>query len=570
MKEYVGLSNEEVIKNRKLYGKNEIEKGKGNNLLSIIISSLGDPIIRILLIALAVKTFFFLQSFDWFETIGILITIIMASFISSISEYGSEKAFNMLLEESSRLKCICIRNNVKQEIFINELVKDDIVCIESGNKVPADGVLIDGLIGVDESSLNGETKEKKIGYNDQVLKGSIVLSGKGIMKVNAVGNNTFYGKLAEELKETSPSSPLKKRLVELAKIISVIGYIGSFIIFISYLLLNGFTLENIIYALTLSVTIIIVCVPEGLPMMVALVLSSNMKKMLKDNVLVRKLMGIETAGSINILFTDKTGTLTNGRLEVNSFISGGLKKYDYSQLIKSPLSKIVKISCTMNNASSFVKDKVVGGNITDQAILSFIKKNNINYPVINEIPFDSKNKYSIVQIDNGKRINLVKGAPEILLNYCRSYYNDMAIKEKLNINDIINIKKYIKGECEKGSRVIALVTNTNLEINNLINSCLVGFLIISDEIRNNVKESLKMADEAGIDVVMLTGDNIDTACSVAKELNMLNNDSIVLTSEELNNMSDEEIKKDIGKIKVIARMLPNDKSRLVRICQEMD
>lgn len=429
MREYSGLTDEEVIQNRKLYGSNKIEKGSSNSLFKIVISSLGDPIIRILLIALAIKTFFFLRNFDWFETIGILITIIMASFISSVSEYGSEKAFHMLLEEASRLKCLCIRNKEKKEIYINELVKDDIVYLESGCKIPADGILIDGLIGVDESSLNGETKERRVGYEEQILKGSIIVSGKGIMRVTSVGKNTFYGKLAEELKDSSPNSPLKLRLLGLAKTISIIGYVGAAIIFISYLFLNGFNMENIIYALTLAVTIIIVCVPEGLPMMVTLVLSSNMKKMLKDNVLVRKLMGIETAGSLNILFTDKTGTLTNGKLEVTNFLSANLKKYDYQELIKSPLSKIVKVSCTVNNDSSYVDDKIVGGNITDQAILSFIKRNNINYPIIKEIPFDSKNKYSVVQIEDKERINLIKGAPEILLKYCRYYYNEMEKKK---------------------------------------------------------------------------------------------------------------------------------------------
>lgn len=570
MKKYSGLSDDEVIKNRKLYGSNEIKKDNSNSLIKIIISSFGDPIIRILLIALAVKTFFFLQNFDWFETIGILITIAMASFISSISEYGSEKAFNILLEDSLKLKCLCLRNGLKREINIGELVKDDIVFLESGDRVPADGSLIEGKIGVDESSLNGETRERKVFYGDNLLKGAVVLSGKGVMHVSAVGVNTFYGKLTEELKDKDPESPLKKRLLGLAKIISVIGYIGAFLIFISYLFLNGLNIENVIYALTLSVTIIIVCVPEGLPMMVTLVLSSNMKKMLKDNVLVRKLMGIETAGSLNILFTDKTGTLTKGELEVTNFVSGDLKKYNYKELIKSSLSKIVKISCTLNNSSFFEDDKVVGGNITDQAILKFIKKNNLNYPKLDEIPFDSKNKYSVTQIEDNDRINLVKGAPEILLKYCRTYYNDMLKKDVLTINNLLNINKYIKKECENGSRIICLMSNTNRDLDNFNNSTLIGFLLIKDEIRENVKESLEMVKDASIDVVMLTGDNKETATCIAKELNMLDEKSIVLTSQELNLMSDEEVKKNIKNIKVIARMLPSDKSRLIRICREMD
>lgn len=571
MKKYIGLNDDEVIKNRKKYGSNEITKNNSNSLFKIIISSFGDPIIRILLIALAVKTFFFMQNFDWFETIGILITIAMASFISSISEYGSEKAFNMLLADSQKIKNLCLRNNQKIEINSTELVKDDIVFLEAGDRVPADGILLEGKIGVDESSLNGETKEQEIYPNDKILKGSVVLSGKGIFKIMAVGVNTFYGKLTEELKEKSPNSPLKLRLLGLAKIISKIGYAGAFLIFISYLVLNGFNIENIIYALTLSVTIIIVCVPEGLPMMVTLVLSSNMKKMLKDKVLVRKLMGIETAGSLNILFTDKTGTLTKGELEVTNFLSANLKKYNYQDLIKSSLSKIVKISCTMNNSSSFENDNIIGGNITDKAILKFIKKNNLAYEKISEIPFNSKNKYSVTTIkDKNERINLVKGAPEVLLNNCHSYYTETMQKEKLNLNDIVKINKYIKSECEKGTRVIALITNTNIEMNNFNNSCLIGFLLIRDEIRENVKESIDLVKSASINVVMLTGDNKDTAISVANQLNLLDNNSLVLTHKELNLMSDDELKSKIKNIKVIARMLPSDKSRLVRICQEIN
>lgn len=570
MKKYIGLSDEEVLENRKKYGSNEVVRGNNNSLIKIVISSLGDPIIRILLIALAIKTFFFMQNFDWFETIGILITIAMASFISSVSEYGSEKAFNMLLEDSLKLKCLCIRNGKKIEVNVSELVKEDIVCLESGDKIPADGVILEGEVGVDESSLNGEAREKSKKYDDKVLKGSVVLSGKGIMKVEEVGINTFYGKLTEELKEKSPNSPLKLRLLGLAKTISKIGYVGAFLVFITYLFLNGFNIENAIYALTLAVTIIIVCVPEGLPMMVTLVLSSNMKKMLKDNVLVRKLMGIETAGSLNVLFTDKTGTLTNGEFEVTKFVSGSLKEYSYNDLIKSSLSKIVKISCTLNNSSAFEEDNIIGGNITDKAILKFIKKNNLSYPKISEIPFNSQNKYAVTTIQDKERVNLVKGAPEVLLNYCRNYYTDMMKKERLTVNDVIKINKYLKQECEKGNRIILLATNTNMDMNNFNNSCLVGFLKLKDEIRENVKESIKLVKDASINVIMLTGDNKETAVSIARELELFDDDSIALTSRELNLLSDEEVKQKFPKIKVIARMLPHDKSRLVRLCEEMD
>jgi len=570
MNKYNGLNDDEVLENRKKYGSNEIIVGPKNSLFKIIISSLGDPIIRILLIALAIKLFFFMKNFDWFENIGIIITILIASFISSASEYGSEKAFNLLLNESQKLKCIVKRNSKKSEIYVNDLVYDDIVYLESGDKVPADGIIISGTISLDESSLNGEASEVSKQTNDDILKGSVVVNGKAVMRVTAVGVNTFYGKLTEELKEKTPNSPLKLRLLGLAKFISKIGYMGAFITFISYLILNGFNISNAIYALTLAVTIIIVCVPEGLPMMVTLVLSSNMKKMLKDNVLVRKLMGIETSGSLNVLFCDKTGTLTKGELEVTNFVSGNLKEYSYQDLIKSSLSKIVKISCTMNNSSVYEDNNIIGGNLTDKAILKFIKKNNLNYSKIDEIPFNSKNKYSVVKIQDKEKINLVKGAPEMLLKCCKTYYTENNSKERIGVNELIGINKYLKKQAELGKRIIALVTNTNNDMHNFHNSCLVGFLLIKDEIRENVKESLELVRNAGINVIMLTGDNKETATSIANELNMLDSKSIILTSQELNLLSDDELKKKIKNIKVISRMLPSDKSRLVRICQDMD
>ncbi len=562
-----GLTKDEVLINRKEYGDNSIGEYKKNSFIKLVINSLGDPIIRILLIALAVKTIFLFQSFDWYETIGILIAILAASFISSISEYGSDKAFKSLLEESSKINCKVKRNNKKVEIPINDVVKGDIVYLESGDMVVADGIIISGSIGVDESSLNGESKVVEKTIDKEVLRGSVVMNGEAIMEVSNVGVHTFYGKMAAELKVEQPISPLKRRLINLAKMISVIGYIGAALIFLIHIFLYGFNIDNIIRALTLSVTIIIVCVPEGLPMMLTLVLSSNMKRMLKDNVLVRKLMGIETSGCINILFTDKTGTLTKGKLEVVKFTDGNLKEYTYSELIKSKLSRIVKISCTVNNSSSYDGNKIVGGNITDKAILQFIKQSNISFNKEKVIPFDSKNKYMVTTINDNGRLNLIKGAPEVLLKDTRYYYNELGKKDKL---DTIKLKKYIDSKASLGIRVIMLATSDNINPANMSNLTLVGLLLIKDDVRENVKEGIKLVKKAHINTVMLTGDNKNTALSIARELNIISSaDDVILTSDELNQMSDEELKKVIPKLKVIARMLPHDKSRLVRVCQEM-
>ena len=562
-----GLTDEQVRESRKKYGNNSIGEYKKNSFLRLIINSLGDPIIRILLIALAVKTFILFKNFDWYETIGILVAIFTASFISSISEYGSDKAFATLMEEISNIKCKVKRNNKKTEININDVVVDDIIVLESGDIIPADGKILNGNIGVDESSLNGESRVIEKLYDDELLRGSVVINGEAEMIVKKVGLNTFYGKMADELKIEQPTSPLKLRLISLAKTISIIGYIGAVAVFFSYLIINGFNLNNIIYGLTMAVTIIIVCVPEGLPMMLTLVLSSNMKRMMKDNVLVRKLMGIETSGCINILFTDKTGTLTKGKLEVTKFVDGNLKEYSYSELIQSNLSRIVKISCTVNNSSSFDGEKIVGGNITDKAILKYIKPNNISFYKEKVIPFDSNNKYMITTINDNGRVNLIKGAPDVLLRYVRYYYDGLNNKQRINIDKVSN---YIKKMSCDGNRIILLAISNNIDPNNLNNLVLVGFLLIKDDIRDNVKEGIRLVKKAHVNTVMLTGDNINTAMNIAKEIGLYEHGDVALTGEQLNNMSDEELKKIIPNLRVIARTLPHDKSRLVRVCQEMN
>jgi len=286
-----GLTEEQVIKSRKEYGDNKISSTKKESFLRLFIETLGDPIIKILLIALAIKTIFLFRDFDWFETIGIVIAIFVASFISTISEYGSEKAFDRLQEEASKIKCRIKRSGQITEVNIDDIVCGDIVLLASGDKVPGDGVLLNGSISVDESSLNGETKEaykepinivsKKIIDKNEIFRGTVIYSGEGEMLITKVGNNTYYGKLAEELKEKQPESPLKIRLRKLAQIISRLGYFGAVLVSISYLfsvvvISNGFNITKIIdtitnfplmfgyvlYALTLSVTIIVVAVPD--------------------------------------------------------------------------------------------------------------------------------------------------------------------------------------------------------------------------------------------------------------------------------------------------------------------
>ena len=591
-----GLSNEEVELNRKKYGTNSITNVKQKGFFKLLLESLGDPIIKILLIALAIKVVFLFQDSNYFETLGILIAIFLASFISTISEYGSEAAFRRLQEESSKILVKVLRNGKVVEIPIEEVVKNDCVVLQSGDRIPADGYLLKGELRVDESSLNGETKEAKkyppfnsnnLKDENKLYRGSVVYSGDAIMLVTEVGDKTLYGALASELAESAPISPLKLRLQGLAKFISRIGYCGAVLVTISYLfsvividnnfepdlIMNTLTdfrvmADHLIYALTLSVTIIVVAVPEGLPMMITLVLSSNMKRMLKNNVLVRRLVGIETAGSINVLLTDKTGTLTKGKLEVSEIITADNIHYKNINMIKLNKKYYEEIynSLYYNNESSFNDlGEVIGGNGTDKSCLKFlIEDKNIKRKILDKMPFDSKMKYSKVTLDNN--ITYIKGAIEKFLPNINYYLNKYG-EEKLLLNKKI-LTNMTDNLTKKGIRVLALCSSKQKE--NLNNLTFIGLVAIKDELRPEAKEGVSLIRSAGINMIMITGDAKETATSIATDVGLLDKEDMVITSTELSKISDEELKKILGNIKVVARALPTDKSRLVRILEEMN
>ena len=570
----MGLGKNEVLEQRKKYGSNVLTKTKKNSFLKLLLESFSDPIIKILLIALAIKIIFIFKSFDWFETLGILIAVFLASFISSLSEYGSEAAFIRLQEDSSKIEVKVIRDNKKQVIPIDDVVVKDIILLSSGDKIPADGVVMEGSINVDESALNGETKEvKKTSFKDsKVYRGSIVYNGHAKVKITEVGDNTVYGNISKELQEKSSDSPLKIKLRGLAKVISRIGYIGAILASLSYLFMeivvsNHYNLDlifktltnfyemadYIIYALTLSVTIIVVAVPEGLPMMITLVLSSNMKRMLKDNILVRKLVGIETSGSMNVLLTDKTGTLTKGKLEVIDYIN--YNNVSIKDVTKLP--ECVLLNLKYNNECFVSEDKIIGGNITDKAIAEFTK--NIKFSNIvtsNHEVFDSSKKYSSIKVNN---ITYIKGAAEVLIPKCSKYLD----KEENVLLNPSKITKDIKKHTSNGYRVIVLVKKEK-EIYTYL-----GLLRIKDEVRKETKSSLELIKQAGINTIMITGDSKETATSIAKEIGLVQSyTDIIIDSKEFSSLSDEEIKNIYSHLKVIARSMPKDKSRLVTILKE--
>ena len=579
-----GLKSDEVKKNRELYGSNTLEQGQKNTFLTLLLESLGDPIIKILLVVLGVKTIFLFQSFDWFETLGIVIAILLASIISTISEYGSEKSFEHLLEESSKIKCRVIRDGNLREVDIDDVVKNDVVVLGSGDKVCADGIIKEGNITIDESSFTGEKIDVIKAVESTVYRGSVVLKGSAKLLVSEVGKNTKYGQIAKELLDKTPESPLKMKLRELANIISKIGYTGALLVFFSYLfsvifVANNFNMSlimnmitspkiifgHIIYALTLAVTIIIVSVPEGLPMMVALVLSSNMKRMIKEKVLVRRMVGIETAGRIDTLLTDKTGTITKGCMEVVGIVlnDGEVLRSITDVKMHPKISNHILDNMYYNNEAFFSNGEIIGGNLTDKAILAFCSNHDKKDKIIKQDYFDSTKKYSSVILESDKYKTLIKGAPDLLLPKINEVYTKDGIREK-TYGD--NIKKLIKKYTSLGYRVIVLAEKSNY----LDTITFVSLVLLKDELNKSAKDATSMIKHAGVNIIMITGDALETATNIGKEIGLLTDDKdLVLTSRELSTMSDEIIKLMFDKIKVIARALPEDKSRLVRIAKEM-
>lgn len=594
-----GLKEDEVKESRKRYGSNSINEKNKNTFFNLFIETLGDPIIKILLIALAIKTIFLFRDFDYFETIGIVLAVLVASLISAISEYGSNKAFQRMQEESSRINVLVKRDGKTKEITIDEIVKNDILILATGNKVPADGILIKGKLSVDESSLNGETKEVYKEYIDnislateknRVYRGTTIYDGEALVLVTKIGMDTLYGKMAKVLTEEEDASPLKLRLTNLAKIISRIGYIAAILIAVAYLFSKIFIINNfnltiiretitlnkffslILEALTLAVSVLVMSVPEGLPMMITLVLSTNSKKMLKDNVLVRKMVGIETAGSLNILFTDKTGTLTKGKMEVSSIIDGNLNEYNDLYYTPDKLKTLISDSLLYNNESEIEESsgKVVGGNLTDKALLSFVQRRKDNSVLIKDrILFNSKNKFAVTIIEkNREKIKLIKGAPDIIIKNSIYYIDKEGKRRTLDKNKILS---YINNKTDSGLRAIALAVSQSIyPTDSIRRNILLGVIFLKDDIRPEAKDGVSLIKNAGINIVMVTGDSKSTATSIAKEVGIItSNNDIVLSSSDLEKLSDDELKKIIPNLKVVSRALPDDKKRLVMLSKEL-
>lgn len=591
----IGLRPEEVLLSKEKHGDNSLVREKTKSFARRFFENLNDPIIKVLIFALIIEVIFTFGHCNFFEVGGIVAAILIATTVSTASEYGSERAFLKMQFDSLGSRVSVLRGGEIIEIPSNDIVVGDIVYLFAGEKIQADGIIVSGSIKVDQSALNGESrevtkcvfnggKEWDLSDDGKVFRGSVIISGEAVMRVGRVGSSTYYGIVAKDVQSETRESPLKLRLAKFASQISKLGYIMAGIVAITYLF-NTFVADNgfipakiiaslkdgaflfttLMHALTLMITVVVVAAPEGLPMMITVVLSANMKKMLKDGVLVKKLVGIETAGSMNILFTDKTGTLTTGKLECDKVITADDVYKSINALKKnSVIHQYICLNAKYNNDAAVSRGEIIGGNSTDRALAEFFKNESVpKFRIINKIPFASDKKYSSVTLSDG--LTLIKGAPEIIIN--KSTYALDSENKRIPFSRSDIESEYINA-ASSGNRVIALACKF-AESDSIV---FLALIIMKDKIRRGVKDSVTGVKRAGVHVVMMTGDAKETAAAIAAECGILSGRSseLVITSSELNRMSDDEVKKIIPDLCVLARALPQDKTRLVKLSQELD
>ena len=588
-----GLTSQQVEESRRKYGANTLTEIPPDPLWKKILEGFKDPMLMILMVALVVQVaLFFLGQAEWFEPVGILIAILVANGVASVSENKQEgKASALKAEEEAKETAKVIRDGRLSEIHVSEVVVGDIVFLQAGDKIPADGVIASGEIKVDQAALNGETEEaektapsggetydiKDLLNRFYAYRGTVVCGGEAHMEVKVVGDKTLFGELALEVQEDTRETPLQVKLGKLANQISTFGYIGAIAIVIGVLaktLLTGSVpsgiyewIRLIMDAVTVAVTIIVCAVPEGLPMLTSILLSFQSLKMAKDNVLVRKINGLETAGSLSILFSDKTGTITEGKLSVVELAAGNGTVFQSLDQMPDSLAADVVTGIGVNNSASASGGSIIGGNSTDRALMAFL--NAAGRTVSKEgvksfSAFDSNKKRSSVVVErDGKCETFVKGAPERIIEECAYYIDETGQRQALTGKQALIA--YTDEQANRSMRLLAVAKGGEEDLTLL---CVVS---IRDNVRKEAVEAIQEVRNAGIQVVMVTGDRKETASAIAREAGLLvQPDDVALTSSEMAEKSDDELKAILPRLRVVSRALPSDKSRLVRVAQELN
>ena len=596
---FTGLTKQQIEESRRAHGSNALSEVPQESLWAKLLKGFKSPMILILLVALAIQLFLFiLGKAAWYEPFGIFVAIIIANGVAAVFEYKQAgKAAALKREENAKEKTKVVRDSVVVEIPLADVVAGDVVFLQAGDRIPADGVLLDGAIKVDQAALNGESEEAEKAalpsnatYNVKdllnpyyIYRGTVICAGEAYEEVKVVGDNTEFGQAALAAQDVKRDTPLQVKLAKLAKQISNFGYVGATAIIAIILLVtvhngNGPDswdgwLRLVIEAVTVAVTIIVCAVPEGLPMLSSILQALQSLKMVKDNVLVRKINGLETAGSLSLLFCDKTGTITEGRLSVVELVTGNLDAYQNLASMQEKLRNDIIIGAGVNNSSTVGNDIVVGGNGTDRALMSFLLENGAakgisKDSVLRFNSFDSAKKHSSIVIkQQDEKWTYIKGAPERIIERCKSYVDASGNVQELPGTTCL--MSYLDEQAERSMRLLAVAKTRGEDENAPLT--LVCIICIRDNVRKEVRQAVREIQNAGIQVVMVTGDRKETAVAIAKEAGLFtSHDDVALTSFELAEKSDDELKALLPHLRVVSRALPLDKSRLVRIAQELN
>lgn len=613
---HVGLTDEQVRKSRTEYGVNLLTPPKRPSLWKLYLEKFEDPVVRVLLVAAFFSLVISIIENEYAETIGIIAAILLATGIGFFFEYDANKKFDLLNAVSEDTLVKVMRNGHVQEIPRKEVVVGDIVLLETGEEVPADGVLLEAVsLQVNESNLTGEPvvsktvveadfDEEATYASNRVLRGTTVVDGHAVMQVECVGDATEIGKVARQSTEQSEEqTPLNIQLTRLANLIGKIGFtvagvafavffIKDVILFYDFSSFHTFrdwmpAIQATLRYFMMAVTLIVVAVPEGLPMSVTLSLALNMRRMLATNNLVRKMHACETMGAITVICTDKTGTLTQNLMQVHEACFYGLKKPgnlgedDLSGLIAEGIS--ANSTAFLEETQPGVKPKGVG-NPTEVALLLWLNAQGCDYlklreeaQVVEQLTFSTERKYMATLVESpllGKKVLYVKGAPEIVLGKCREVWLD---GQRVDAGEYRpQVEAQLLAYQNMAMRTLGFAfkvveAQEEIDMKQLDGLTFLGVAAISDPIRPDVPAAVQKCQSAGIGIKIVTGDTPGTATEIARQIGLWkpeDTDRNRITGVEFAALTDEEALERVMDLKIMSRARPTDKQRLVQLLQQ--
>lgn len=602
-----GLSNEQVEESRKLHGSNKLPEPELKKWYHFAKEALTEPITMILIIiALFQLVLGAMGVMSLSEPVMIIVVLAIVTGIAIKTGLGVQKSAAELRAKTAVRYCDVIRDGSVQTINKDDLVVGDLVLLRTGQEIFADGFIVDGEISVNNAAINGETKEcRKIpsanykhvkttsttAYTDQcsLFAGTVIMSGEGKMIVTDVGVNTVNGDTLVKMQTLEPpKTALDIALDHLCDFISKWGTIAAVLAFVIMTItgilnagslsqyFSGNILENIqkvAQNISNALTIIVAAVPEGLPLIVKLVTKQNVSTMEKFNILAKNTGKIPELAYVNLICTDKTGTLTTGEMTSTVMINGNCQDIFNKE---SSLNELIDLNICMNNSAVFDSNgNITGGNSIDRAVLNMLSPEDAqkiqNKAIMKKrVPFSSENKFSAVTLNNGANdFTVYKGAPEKLIEKCKFYLDNDGIATELTEEKRKALKSHIKGLTEKAMRCIALTISDKTDDGLPDEMNLLGVIGVVDPVRNEVPEAVKIAHKAGIQVIEITGDCMETAKAVAMEAGIYKPGDLAVTNDEFEAMSDVKVKEIIPQLRVISRCSPNTKLRLVTLAQEI-